>query len=51
MTKLVIYISKISKYKIAKNSNTEQATNNIFFGVTGMEDIRKGCSCCLNGLE
>lgn len=50
MTKLVIYISKISKYKIAKNSNTEQATNNIF-GVTGMEDIRKGCSCCLNGLD
>ena len=46
-----LHFSKISKYKIAKNSNTDSKLQIIFLlflGWVGMEDIRKGCFCWLN---
>ena len=46
-----LYFSKISKYKIAKNSNTDSKLQIIFLlflGWVAMEDIRKGCFCWLN---
>lgn len=46
MTQLIIYIfPKVSKYKIAKNSNTDnklQIIFPLFLGQVGLEDVRKG---------